>query len=148
MLPRRSSAGPGRSPGIPPPFFQFQSPPPPQEAGEGEEAEALSISDQRTLYLVNIFIANTARFLNSFSALCEDKLAHLHRRIVRLDASLTLLEAKIRSVCLYQDIDKASGLNPIASSKQHTTLNLQPHYKTFDPASGPGESSGATACGE
>jgi hypothetical protein len=28
---------------------------------------------------VNMFIANTVEFLNSFAALCDDKLALLHR---------------------------------------------------------------------
>ncbi|KAF3337104.1 WASH complex subunit CCDC53 isoform X2 [Carex littledalei] len=62
------------------------------------EAEALSISDQRTLYLVNIFVANAAQFLNSFSALCQDKLCLVHRKILKLDASLTLLESQLRDI--------------------------------------------------
>ncbi|KAL5998498.1 hypothetical protein ACLOJK_009441 [Asimina triloba] len=95
---------------------QHPSPPVSTEITSGDAAAALSISDQRTLYLViisillagwtssssaskvNIFIANTARFLNSFSAICEQKLLHVHRRILRLDATLSLLEAKLRSI--------------------------------------------------
>ncbi|KAL4191854.1 hypothetical protein AMTRI_Chr06g169290 [Amborella trichopoda] len=73
-----------------------------------EEDNALSISDQRTLYLVNIFIVDTARFLNRFSALCEQKLADVHRRILRLDATLTLLEAKLRSIDGIEEIKDGS----------------------------------------
>ncbi|KAJ1704005.1 hypothetical protein LUZ63_003784 [Rhynchospora breviuscula] len=84
-----------RSP-VPAPFLV-----PRERTGDEEdenEAEALSISDQRTFYLVNIFIANATQFLNSFSAICQDKLSLVHRKILRLDASLALLEAKLRGV--------------------------------------------------
>ncbi|RWW79235.1 hypothetical protein BHE74_00012490 [Ensete ventricosum] len=70
MNPRRAPAAAGRSP------FPIAHPP----AEEEEEEEAtLAISDQRILYLVNIFIGNTARFLNSYASLCQDKLADVHR---------------------------------------------------------------------
>ncbi|XP_058102631.1 uncharacterized protein LOC131246479 isoform X2 [Magnolia sinica] len=71
---------------------------PPFATSTTYEDPSLSVSDQRTLYLVNIFIVNTTRFLNKFSAICEEKLSHVHRRILRLDATLTLLEAKLRSI--------------------------------------------------
>ncbi|XP_042452280.1 uncharacterized protein LOC122036910 isoform X2 [Zingiber officinale] len=58
--------------------------PPPAAKEEDEEHAELSISDQRTLYLVNIFIGNTARFLNSFASLCQDKLAQVHRFVKKL----------------------------------------------------------------
>lgn len=45
-----------------------------------------------------MFVVHTTRFLNRFSALCEQKLAEVHRRMLRLDATLTLLEAKLKSV--------------------------------------------------
>uniref|UniRef100_A0A1D1XFF7 WASH complex subunit CCDC53 n=2 Tax=Anthurium amnicola TaxID=1678845 RepID=A0A1D1XFF7_9ARAE len=72
-------------------------PPPSQEEQQDEAAAAaaLAISDRRTLYLVNIFLGSAARFLNSFAAVCEDKLADVHRRILRLDSTLRLLEAKL-----------------------------------------------------
>ncbi|KAL2641400.1 hypothetical protein R1flu_008987 [Riccia fluitans] len=63
-----------------------------------EEGDAPTVFDQRTLFLVNTFIIHTVRLLNNFSVLCEDKLADVHRRILRADATLFLLEAKLRSV--------------------------------------------------
>ncbi|CAM6102018.1 unnamed protein product [Calypogeia fissa] len=56
------------------------------------------ISDQRTLFLVSTFVIHTVRLLNNFSVICEDKLADVHRRIVQADATVSLLEAKLRSV--------------------------------------------------
>ncbi|XP_010908175.1 uncharacterized protein [Elaeis guineensis] len=107
MMPWRAG---GRSPSIPP----SSSAHPPQPADEEEEA-AFATSDQRTLYLVNIFIGNTARFLNNFADVCQDKLANVHRRILRLDASLTLLEAKLRSTCPKQEFEDDSGFKTMGS---------------------------------
>ncbi|XP_068667359.1 uncharacterized protein [Aristolochia californica] len=90
-----------------------------------EEEAALAFSDRRTVYLVNIFIANTARFLNRFSSICEEKLADVHRRILRLDATLLLLEAKLRSIDQdgvsedhgqSKDLGSSSNSIPVASS--------------------------------
>ncbi|OEL37979.1 hypothetical protein BAE44_0001002 [Dichanthelium oligosanthes] len=76
-------------------------PAPLEDAGDEDDEEsvrAVAVSDQRTIYLVNMFIANTVEFLNSFAATCDDKLAVLHRKIVKLDSSLALLEAKLHSI--------------------------------------------------
>ncbi|RZC60437.1 hypothetical protein C5167_022202 [Papaver somniferum] len=80
-----------------------------EEGGVEVEESIISASDQRTLYLVNIFIVQTARFLNRFSFLCEDKLSTVHRRILRLDASLTLLETQLRSISEEEEEGKESS---------------------------------------
>ncbi|WOK95596.1 WASH complex subunit CCDC53-like [Canna indica] len=92
--------------------------PVPEEQEEEEEVAALSVSDQRTLYLVNIFIGNTARFLNSFASLCQDKLAQVHRRISRLDANLSILEAQLRSTCPKQETENKVPLEGACSSSE------------------------------
>ncbi|KAJ4973417.1 hypothetical protein NE237_006591 [Protea cynaroides] len=74
-----------------------------QQQNQQKEEAALSVSDQRTLYLVNIFIVDTTCFLNSFSALCEAKLVDVHRRMLRLDSSLTLLEEQLRSGSRFEE---------------------------------------------
>ncbi|KAG0586297.1 hypothetical protein M758_2G089500 [Ceratodon purpureus] len=56
------------------------------------------MADNRTVFLVNTFIAHTVLLLNNFSAVCEDKLADVHLRILRLEATTTLLESKLDSV--------------------------------------------------
>ncbi|EHA8587751.1 WASH complex subunit 3 [Cocos nucifera] len=136
MMPRRAGS---RSPSIPP----FSSSHPPQPADEEGEV-ALATSDQRTLYLVNIFIGNTARFLNNFADLCQDKLAHVHRRILRLDASLTLLEAKLRSTCPKQEFEDDSGFNTMGSSSQSILSNLLPLDNSLYSPCVSGESSRAS----
>ncbi|XP_062227325.1 uncharacterized protein LOC133925404 [Phragmites australis] len=108
------------------------APPEDGDDHDGESARAVTVSDQRTIYLVNMFIANTVEFLNSFAALCNDKLALLHRKVVKLDSSLALLEAKLHSI----DGNDASGHS--TSHKAHQSLTDD---KIFDSASLMGESS-------
>ncbi|KAJ6847971.1 uncharacterized protein M6B38_115715 [Iris pallida] len=104
-----------------------------EEEGDDNDAEVLAVSDQRTLYLVNIYIGNTVRFLNSFSSICEDKLSQLHRRILRLDATLTLLEAKISGTSHRQDLEDNSCLEGdgfLSSSRKEKRLD--PPYGSID----------------
>ncbi|XP_077251715.1 uncharacterized protein LOC143890928 [Tasmannia lanceolata] len=116
----------------------FQSPFPPTTAIEvSSREEELSVFDQRTLYLVNIFIVNTTRFLNRFSAICEEKLADVHR-ILRLDATLTLLEVKLRSIDGVGEFAEHGGLRA-ASSNSHMPQNTLPTDSSLDPQSGFGE---------
>uniref|UniRef100_A0A7I4F7X4 Uncharacterized protein n=1 Tax=Physcomitrium patens TaxID=3218 RepID=A0A7I4F7X4_PHYPA len=56
------------------------------------------MADSRTVFLVNTFITHTVLLLNNFSAVCEDKLADVHLRILRLEATTTLLESRLDSV--------------------------------------------------
>eukprot|EP00268_Persea_americana_P053471 TRINITY_DN6051_c0_g1_i5.p1 TRINITY_DN6051_c0_g1~~TRINITY_DN6051_c0_g1_i5.p1 ORF type:complete len:182 (-),score=34.94 TRINITY_DN6051_c0_g1_i5:1623-2168(-) len=88
-----------------------------------EEEAPLSVSDRRTFYLVNIFIADTARFLNRFSAICEEKLSDVHRRILRLDATLMLLEAKLKSVDGVSELEEHPGFDIVRSLDQAMPRN-------------------------
>ncbi|GJP60238.1 hypothetical protein CLOP_g17449 [Closterium sp. NIES-67] len=58
-------------------------------------------ADQRTVILVNVFVARTVKLLNAFAASCESKLHSLHLRLVDIDTRVTLLEAQIRSTGLH-----------------------------------------------
>ncbi|CAL5033117.1 unnamed protein product [Urochloa decumbens] len=95
-------------------------PAPPEDAGDDNDEEsvrAVAVSDQRTIYLVNMFIANTVEFLNSFAASCDDKLALLHRKIVKLDSSLALLEARLYSI----DENNAVGHSSVSQKAQQSS---------------------------
>ncbi|CAN6234550.1 unnamed protein product [Urochloa humidicola] len=93
-------------------------PAPPEDDGDEESVRVVAVSDQRTIYLVNMFIANTVEFLNSFAATCDDKLALLHRKIVKLDSSLALLEVRLHSI----DENNALG-HSSASQKTQQSLS-------------------------
>ncbi|KAK0052860.1 WASH complex subunit CCDC53 [Biomphalaria pfeifferi] len=57
-----------------------------------------AISQKRTIAFINHFITHTARFLNRFGNVCEEKLEHLHGRLQQLEISLSILEAKLSSI--------------------------------------------------
>lgn len=83
---------------------------------EGRPPRLPPLPDRRTHFLVNTFVIHTVRLLNNFSVICEDKLADVHRRIVQVDATLSLLEAKLRSV------DGTEGTGELTA--QHPELDI------------------------
>ncbi|KAI8506951.1 protein transport [Branchiostoma belcheri] len=57
-----------------------------------------AIHQKRMLAFINHFITHTARFLNRFSCVCEEKLANINLRIQRIETTMNILEAKIASI--------------------------------------------------
>ncbi|XP_005108263.1 WASH complex subunit 3 [Aplysia californica] len=57
-----------------------------------------AINQKRTIAFINHFVTHTARFLNHFSCVCEDKLEHLSGRLQQLEISLSIVEAKLSSI--------------------------------------------------
>jgi WASH complex subunit CCDC53 len=53
---------------------------------------------QATLVLVNNFIVNTTKFLNTFSESCEIKIANVSKKLNDLEITLSVLEAKLNSI--------------------------------------------------
>uniref|UniRef100_A0A7S2XZF2 WASH complex subunit 3 n=1 Tax=Fibrocapsa japonica TaxID=94617 RepID=A0A7S2XZF2_9STRA len=56
------------------------------------------IQPQKTVLLLNNFIANTTRFLNTFARTCENKLCTISTRITELEVLLSILECKLNSI--------------------------------------------------
>ncbi|XP_071454817.1 WASH complex subunit 3 [Hetaerina americana] len=76
--------------------------------------EVRPIDHKRTLALINHFITNTVCFLNKFSRSCEAKLGKFEDKIQKLEASLSILEAKLSSVpglTVVTSPDPAEGSN-------------------------------------
>jgi Subunit CCDC53 of WASH complex len=51
-----------------------------------------------TLVLINNFVLNTTRFLNSFSDNVERKISHVSTKVTELEILLAVLEAKLNSI--------------------------------------------------
>mmetsp|Transcript_13183 Transcript_13183/g.17377 ORF Transcript_13183/g.17377 Transcript_13183/m.17377 type:complete len:320 (-) Transcript_13183:304-1263(-) len=68
--------------------------------------ELKPVQPQKTILLVNNFIANSSRFLNSFSQNVEKKLADVSNRLSEMEVVLVLLEEKLNSV---PEIKRKSG---------------------------------------
>lgn len=54
-----------------------------------------AIQQKRIVAFLNHFVTHTAKFLNRFSSVCEEKLEHMSNRIQELEISMNLLEAKV-----------------------------------------------------
>lgn len=65
---------------------------------------------RKTLLLVNNFVSNTSRYLNHFSAVCEDKLATISHKLTHLEIQLAILETKLNSI---PDLDHVAGTEDI-----------------------------------
>ena len=88
--------------------------------GPGVDYEKVcSIEQKRTVAFLNHFIVHTARFLNRFSTVCEDKLANISQRIQRLDAVMKNLESKINSVPGLEDVTATeASVTPASQTSQ------------------------------
>jgi len=56
------------------------------------------ISQKRLLAFFNFWLLQTVRFMNDFASQVESKLLEVDNRLRRLEASMTLLEAKLASI--------------------------------------------------
>lgn len=66
------------------------------------------IHQKRTLTFLNHFLVHTTSFLNHFATVCDEKLENLLIRIQRLEASMSILEAKLSSIPGLDDITLSS----------------------------------------
>ncbi|KAJ1426907.1 WASH complex, subunit CCDC53 [Ochromonadaceae sp. CCMP2298] len=91
---------------------------------------------QKTLLLINNFIANTADFFNTFSETVEKKISNVSKKITELETLLAVLEAKLNSV---PGIDSAAAPAPTAgaSAPIPTAPTAQADSAPLAPASPP-----------
>lgn len=73
-----------------------------------------AIQQKRIVAFLNHFVTHTAKFLNRFSSVCEEKLEHMSNRIQELEISMNLLEAKLSSV---------PGLENVTAPSSGTTID-------------------------
>ncbi|ELU14314.1 hypothetical protein CAPTEDRAFT_164855 [Capitella teleta] len=86
-----------------------------------------AIHQKRTLAFLNHFITHTARFMNRFSCVCEEKLSDLSVKIQRLETSMSILEAKLSSIPGLDNITVAARTeNATASSSALTAATAPP----------------------
>lgn len=77
-------------------------------AGEVDLRGMEPVPIEHTVLIVNNFIVNTARFMESFSTTCNGKIAAVSSKISRLDTMLQLLEAKLESPSVVQAVGARS----------------------------------------
>lgn len=70
-----------------------------------------AIHQKRTIAFINHFISNTVSFLNKFARSCEQRLEIFDARIQKIDASLSILEAKLSSIAGLDNAPRTEVLN-------------------------------------
>lgn len=95
-----------------------------------------AINQKRTVAFINHFVTHTARFLNHFSCVCEDKLEHLTDRLQQLDISLSILEAKLGSIPGLESVTAPASSTP-ASTDTPATPAAAPETSSSAPPAPP-----------
>ncbi|KAG9406954.1 hypothetical protein AC1031_003279 [Aphanomyces cochlioides] len=95
-----------------------------------------SIPLQKSLLLVTNFCANSVRFLNHFSSLCEERLLTISNNLTRLEISLAILEAKLNSI---PDLPTTISAADIAADVNLPPTDAAPPPPPPPPGPAPGE---------
>ncbi|XP_034475076.1 WASH complex subunit 3 [Drosophila innubila] len=84
--------------------------------GEVDKTQIPPLNQKRILAFVNHFLINTCTFLNEFALNCETKFVQLERQLQRTEAALIILEAKLASIPLDNEVDTAKSSATIAAN--------------------------------
>mmetsp|Transcript_1792 Transcript_1792/g.2468 ORF Transcript_1792/g.2468 Transcript_1792/m.2468 type:complete len:164 (+) Transcript_1792:27-518(+) len=82
---------------------------------------------QKTLILINNFVANTAGFFNSFSETVEKKISHISNRITELEILLSFMEAKLNSIPGLEDVIEPNEARSSSLPQENLELPVSNH---------------------
>ncbi|XP_067623389.1 WASH complex subunit 3 [Eurosta solidaginis] len=88
-----------------------------------DKSQMPPLHQKRVLAFINHFIINSCTFLNDFAMKCETKFIDLERKMQKVEAALTIIEAKLASVP-----DVVENLPPTTANTNITENN--PNEKT------------------
>jgi len=81
---------------------------------------------QKTIALLNNFVANTTHFFNAFSETVEKKVSLVSNKITELETLLAVLEAKLNSV---PDLDTLETSQPPTNTTEPTVPTIDQNTK-------------------
>ncbi|XP_065356881.1 WASH complex subunit 3 [Calliphora vicina] len=93
------------------------------------------LHQKRVLAFVNHFLISSCGFLNDFALQCETKFIELERKLQKVEAALTIIEAKLASI---PDVDKVavqtepSKENTIVTTPVETKVEDEPSVQEID----------------
>ncbi|KAH8377848.1 hypothetical protein KR093_007477 [Drosophila rubida] len=73
---------------------------------EVDKSQIPPLNQKRILAFVNHFLISTCTFLNEFALNCETKFVQLERQLQRTEAALIILEAKLASIPLDNQVEE------------------------------------------
>lgn len=77
--------------------------------GDVDKTQIPPLNQKRILAFVNHFLISTCTFLNEFALNCETKFVQLERQLQRTEAALIILETKLASIPLDNEVDTAKN---------------------------------------
>ncbi|XP_075151127.1 coiled-coil domain containing 53 [Haematobia irritans] len=78
------------------------------------------LHQKRILAFVNHFLINSCNFLNEFSLQCETKFIEIERKLQKVEAALTILEAKLASI---PDVENKDSEKTVQEDKSSVSNN-------------------------
>lgn len=91
---------------------------------------------QKSLLLLNNFVATTSVFLNSFSESCEKKISAISSKVTELEILLAVLEAKLNSIPGLEfnssDLPSAAAAAPPVAAPSSSQNNQPPSTSSSD----------------
>lgn len=82
-----------------------------------DKSQMPPLHQKRVLAFINHFIINSCNFLNDFALKCESKFVDLERKMQKVEAALTIIEAKLASVPDVTDTTTAPTASNTATEK-------------------------------
>ncbi|XP_018794334.1 PREDICTED: WASH complex subunit CCDC53 homolog [Bactrocera latifrons] len=97
-----------------------------------DKSQMPPLHQKRVLAFINHFIINSCNFLNDFALKCESKFVDLERKMQKVEAALTIIEAKLASV---PDVTDPTS-TPTASNTATEKVTIDAAEKTETKPSG------------
>src|SRR5690606_9285330 len=91
-----------------------------------EDKDFRPIPLRDTLTMVNQFVTTTVDFLNRFSGDCEFKLQQVETSLKKMEAAISLLEAKLNSSVKDQPSSQPNTQQPVQQSNAEQGSNIPP----------------------
>ncbi|XP_037805563.1 WASH complex subunit 3 [Lucilia sericata] len=85
------------------------------------------LHQKRVLAFVNHFLISSCGFLNDFAVQCETKFIELERKLQKVEAALTIIEAKLASI---PDVEKETEPTTFAKEENNKETSVETIVET------------------
>lgn len=101
--------------------------------GDVDKSQIPPLNQKRILAFVNHFLISTCTFLNEFALNCETKFVQLERQLQRTEAALIILESKLASIPIDNEVDTAQTLAPLTIVAEETETKTPAETPAVEP---------------
>ncbi|KAM7354308.1 coiled-coil domain containing 53 [Cochliomyia hominivorax] len=98
-----------------------------------DKSQLPPLHQKRVLAFVNHFLISSCGFLNEFALQCETKFIELERKLQKIDAALTIIEAKLASIPDMEKVSKQSEtIKPQTTEKPEHEVHFEVSNEQLD----------------